>query len=1060
MAREPRSLQDLIRDRQQSSFIGRQGQLAQYQENFGFPIDDERRRFLFNIHGDAGVGKTYLTKQLRQIAHDSGAVTAYIDDAVRDVTSTMIAIGAEFSRAGTVLAEFEKRASAYRARRQELESDPQAPDGIAAFLTKTAVTIGYQAARDVPIAGSLLAPVDPGALAEQVNRARVYLVRKFNDHADVRLLLSPVAELTPVFVSELNQIGASRPIALFFDTYERTAPFLDQWLRDLYSGTYGSLPATLVTTVSGQNPLNPNLWGEYLSVITDLSLEPFSDAEARQYLASKNICDERTIQVILTLSGRLPMWLATLADARPDDPFDIGDPAGDAVERFLKWEDDPVRRRIAVTAALPRTLNQDVLATITDPSEARDLFGWLCGLPFVTRQDNSWRYHDVVRSAMLRLKRAQSPNEWRAIHSALSAANAEWATNAASSTKEDWANPSWIDYKCEEVYHQLCADPVSALPPALSLAVRAAHSTARARQWARMLAEAGLDTANIALRDWGTSLEEGIKDGDLIQYLTRLITDAHLNDVSLAFAFAERGTDLQRADRYDEALADFSRAVALEPTRSYYLDRRGTIYRLMGRYEEALADFNRTIEMNPSSFYGLTGRALTYTSMGSYEEALADLNRAIELGASGSSLFTNRGITYQAMKRYEEALADFTRAIELDPQDDWAFTMRGITYKAMERYEEALADFTRAIELDPQDAWGFSNRGLTYRAMERYEESLTDFTRAIELNPQDDTDFAYRGLTYRTVGRYEEALADLTRAIELDSKDGGLFADRGLICTAMGRYEEALANFDAAIELDPHDAAAFGDRAEVYQALGRYEETLADFTHAINLTSENDEWYSNQREETYQTMTLFVENLAELDRAVELDPNNAQVILRRGQVRLLNARYEEGKDDLRRAVELDADIRANLVHCFIPIVAQYLRKGESEKAVDVYDAVVSVIPADAYAQNNRAFCLLPINPAAALVELEKANELGYADLANLADRVLALHLIGRTEEAVALGVTEEAQSKIPSGSGLMWILHDDRSLQLSAWIDIREYIRSLLVKIRTIDPTNSITKIS
>lgn len=76
MTKKRHSLQDLIRNRQQSGFVGRQGQLVQYQENLGFPVDDERRRFLFNIHGDAGVGKTYLTKQLRQIAIDYGSLTA------------------------------------------------------------------------------------------------------------------------------------------------------------------------------------------------------------------------------------------------------------------------------------------------------------------------------------------------------------------------------------------------------------------------------------------------------------------------------------------------------------------------------------------------------------------------------------------------------------------------------------------------------------------------------------------------------------------------------------------------------------------------------------------------------------------------------------------------------------------------------------------------------------------------------------------------------------------------------------------------------------------------
>jgi len=424
MGAEGRSLQDRIRERQQGGFVGRQGQIIQYQENFRFSVDDERRRFLFNIHGDAGVGKTFLSTQLRRFAAGAGALTAYIDETVEDVTSALTAMAEEFSRAGSKLSDFEKRAAEYRQRRHELESDPHAPAGVAAFLTKTAVTIGLAAARDIPFAGSLLAPVDVAALADQANQAREYLARRFSDHRDVRLLLSPADELTPVFVTGLNRATAGRAVALFFDTYERTGLLLDKWLRSLYAGRYGDLPETLIATISGQKPLDPNLWGEYLPVIADVPLEPFSEAEARQFLASKSISDETTVQVILTLSGRLPLWLATLADARLQGSTDIGDPSGNAVERFLKWEDDPRRRKIAMAAALPRVLNQDVLAVITAPDEARELFGWLRGLPFVSQRGESWAYHDVVRVAMLRLQRTEAPAEWRSKQNLLAEANA------------------------------------------------------------------------------------------------------------------------------------------------------------------------------------------------------------------------------------------------------------------------------------------------------------------------------------------------------------------------------------------------------------------------------------------------------------------------------------------------------------------------------------------------------------------------------------------------------------------------------------------------------------
>ena len=769
MAGKRPSLGDHIRNRQQSGFVGRQGQVVQYLENLGFPADDERRRFLFNIHGDAGVGKTYLTKQLQLLTIGRGALTAYVDETIDDATSAMSVIAEEFGRSGARLSEFEKRAAAYRQRRHELESDPEAPEGFATFLTKTAFIIGFDAARNLPIGGSLLAPVDPAAAADQVNRARMYLARKFSNHADMKLLLSPADELTPIFVSELNRVAADRSIALFFDTYERTGLVLDRWLRGLYAEHYGGLPETLITSISGQNPLNPNLWGEYLPVIADISLEPFSEAEARQFLGSKDIHDESTIQVILTLSGRLPMWLATLAESRPSDAADIGDPAGDAVERFLKWEDDPAKRSIAMTAALPRVLNQDMLTAIAPSDKARELFSWLCGLPFVTRRAGSWAYHEVVRAAMLRLQLAQAPSEWRSNQVTLAQANGRWARDAAGGTDKDWTNPNWIDHTREEIYHLLCADPTNNLPKALASAVEAAeHNTTRARQWAGLIVDAGRDTDNPTLSHWGQRLRDGIHDSDLTQYFTYLINDAHLGNDTLTIALEERGECHRIAGRYNQALADYSRAVELDPSQAWAIGSRGQTYQAMERYDEALADYTRAIELDPSQAWAIASRGETYQLMGRYDEALADYTRAIELDPSQAWAFISRGPIYELMGRYDEALADYTRAIELDPSQAWAIGGRGQTYQAMERYDEALADYTRAIELDPSDEWAIAERGETYRLMGRYDEALADYTRAIELDPSDAVVIAERGETYRLMGRYDEALADYTRAIKLD----------------------------------------------------------------------------------------------------------------------------------------------------------------------------------------------------------------------------------------------------------------------------------------------------
>ena len=147
MARERRSLQDLIRGRQQRGFVARRGRVIQYQENLAHRVDDERRKFLFNIHGDAGVGKTYLAQRFQEAAVVSGAVTGYVDETSDDVIAVISAIAEQLRRAGVTMSGYQNRADYYRERRRELESDPSAPAGLAAFLMKAMVTTGLHPAQ-------------------------------------------------------------------------------------------------------------------------------------------------------------------------------------------------------------------------------------------------------------------------------------------------------------------------------------------------------------------------------------------------------------------------------------------------------------------------------------------------------------------------------------------------------------------------------------------------------------------------------------------------------------------------------------------------------------------------------------------------------------------------------------------------------------------------------------------------------------------------------------------------------------------------------------------------
>ncbi len=901
---------DAIRQGQQSGFVGREDQLDSFRRQLGLEWNDPLRRYVLNVHGQGGVGKTTLLGEFARAAAATGALAALTDHNEKDAPEAMARLAAGLEQVGgadatLAFSKFSERHATYLKKRGELEADPAAPQGLAGLFGRALVRGGAKVIRNTTPGSDFALSLIEEPLADQAGQWAEYVHRKLGNRDEVQLVLEPAVVLTPLFIKGLDELAAERRIALLFDTYEYTGNFLDTWLRDLLVNA----PSELTLVIAGRHELNRNTWSELEHVVARLPLDPFSEDEARDCLARKGVTHEKVIEVILSLSGRLPLLLATLAAESPDDPDRIGDATGTAVERFLKWIDDPARRALALDAALPRRLNRDVVELLGEDAAG---FDWLITNPFVQRLpgDGGWACHDVVRAQMLRYKRVESPAGWSALHERL----AEYYRAARDGLNREWSqgmsDPDWRAAALGELYHRLCARPQQELATALNGFVSVFNTRqSLAAENAATMAAAGRDAGHHLLVDWGETLGRGLNAYKEREYemaagvFTRLADSSLLDTANQAIVFAYRGAAKRRLRQYESALVDLDRAIGLNPGDTWAISSRGETKRMLGRYEDALADLDLVLELGTSDIQAIINRSILYQEMGRYEEALADFSRAIELDEGNAWAITNRGRLYQEMGRYEEALADFSRAIELDEGNAWAIAGRGVTYRLMERYAEALADLDRAIELNKDYAWAIASRGVTHRLMERYAEALADFDRAIELNKDYAWAIASRGLTYRLMERYAEALADFDRAIELNKDYTWAIANRGETYLQLERYAKALADFDRAIELDKDDAWAIARRGETCLQLARYEEALADLNRAVELDKNNASMIAS-RGLTYRLMERYDEALADFDRAIELDKDDAWAIAHRGETYRLMKRYAEALADFHRAVAL------------------------------------------------------------------------------------------------------------------------------------------------------------
>jgi tetratricopeptide (TPR) repeat protein len=793
------SLQQVVKQRQEACFVGREDRLIEFRTNFELPIVE--RRFLFNIHGHAGVGKTFLIHQLRRIAEQRDACCAYTDESSYDVPEVLAAIAADFGRAGVELTRFEKRYSTYRQRRHELDIDPQTPAGLTHVFIKGALRVGLHSAKMVPVVGAATELVDASVAAEQLDRLRAFLGRKFRRQDDVQLVLSPAEVLTPMFVEDLNDVAQRRTVALFFDTYERTRSFLDSWLLDLFAARYGDVPADLVFTVAGRSPLESGNWSSYHSVVADVPLTPFTDTEARTFLTRQNVVDTRVVEVILKLSGRLPLLLAMLAEGKPGNPEDVGGRTGDAVERFLKWETDERRRATALAGALPRKLNEDVLEAVCGEDYARSpLFDWLRGQPFIAETAGGWQYHDVARMPMLRFQRSNSPQHWKAQHRRLAAYYHAERAALGLSDENGWCDSTWQDFLIEEIYHVLCAAPAAALPIALNQCVFALNDgMTMARRWIDTMVAAGRDSDSDTVRTWAARLSAA--QPDEVGLCSALIDGAELEPAAYQEALHLRGDAYRRAERLELAYADFERVLARHPESATALARRGEVHWLMSRHNDALADFTRAIDIDPRYGWAIASRAYLNWRMGRFEMALEDFTRAIELNPGYHWSVTLPGDIYRRLGRSKKTLEQARRMTGFNVADAFAALGRGEIYWLMGRYEEALGEFESIVEREPDFARAISNRGETLFLLGRYDEAIIELDRAIDLDPDSSYPYFMRGAVMVVLGHGQRGYSEIRKAIGVAEREMRREPAEVLHLCHLGVYRAALGDWAEAHRL-------------------------------------------------------------------------------------------------------------------------------------------------------------------------------------------------------------------------------------------------------------------
>src|SRR4051812_8225442 len=86
-----------------------------------------------------------------------------------------------------------------------------------------------------------------------------------------------------------------------------------------------------------------------------------------------------------------------------------------------------------------------------------------------------------------------------------------------------------------------------------------------------------------------------------------------------------------------------------------------------GDLPASIAEFTKAIELNPEYWKAYTSRGVAKRDSGDLDGAVSDHSKSIELNPKNAAAYSNRGAVYRDQKKLDAALADYSTALLLDP---------------------------------------------------------------------------------------------------------------------------------------------------------------------------------------------------------------------------------------------------------------------------------------------------------------------------------------------------------------------------------------------------------
>ncbi|XP_017003745.2 stress-induced-phosphoprotein 1 [Drosophila takahashii] len=401
----------------------------------------------------------------------------------------------------------------------------------------------------------------------------------------------------------------------------------------------------------------------------------------------------------------------------------------------------------------------------------------------------------------------------------------------------------------------------------------------------------------------------------------------------------ERGNQALNAEKFDEAVAAYTEAIALDGQNHVLYSNRSAAFAKAGKFQEALEDAEKTVQLNPTWPKGYSRKGAAAAGLHDYMKAFEAYNEGLKYDPTNAILLQGRQDITASALNYMQTHGDLP--MDIDPQqqprsrrapspppakpaeppkpaeprvEDMSEEERkkhfakkekelgNAAYKKKE-FETALKHYNAAIEHDPTDITFYNNIAAVHFERKEFEECIRQCEKGIEVGRESRADFkliaksfARIGNTYRKLENFKQAKVYYEKAMSEHRTPE--------IKTSLSEVEAKIKEQERTAYINPEKAEEEKEQGNHFFKKGDYSSAVKHYTEAIKRNPDDPKLYSN-RAACYTKLAAFDLGLKDCDTCIKLDEKFIKGYIRKGKILQGMQQQSKAQAAYQKALELD-----------------------------------------------------------------------------------------------------------------------------------------------------------